>query len=93
MLLDSQGATQNQVLPNTSLVLALQYRGRVHNVRDGVLQDIPPAALTGISHAPRPVAHAKGDRSLFDWAKTNVLTTDALRGNAAGTAKLLETYQ
>ncbi|MBD2769531.1 hypothetical protein IC235_16710 [Hymenobacter sp. BT664] len=52
-----------------------------------------PNALVQVYYRLAQLAHAKGDRAVFTWAKTNALTADALNGNAAGMAKLLVGYQ
>ncbi|MBC8084691.1 MAG: hypothetical protein H7Z21_15950, partial [Hymenobacter sp.] len=52
-----------------------------------------PGTLASVYYRLAQLAHAKGDRPLFAWAKANALTADALNDNASGMAKLLEAYQ
>ena len=65
MTVESTAAVPNRVLPTTSLVLAVQYRGRVQQVESGVSQPLPPAALTGMSRAPRILAYAPNTATLL----------------------------
>lgn len=65
MLIDCEAATQNQVLPNASLVLAVQYHGRVHHVQGGVLRAVPSTALTGVVHTARRLAYAPNTATLL----------------------------
>ncbi|WP_310395570.1 helix-turn-helix domain-containing protein [Hymenobacter sp.] len=65
LLIESDAEAQNLVLPDTSLVLAVQYRGRVLCTQNGVARAAPAAALTGLSNAPRQLTYAPGTSTLL----------------------------
>jgi len=65
LIVESGAAVENRLLPDTSLVLALRFRGQVGRVADGVEQRLPAAVLTGLCKASRRVRYAPGSAVLL----------------------------
>ena len=65
LLIESPVAATNYVLPDTSLVLALQYRGQVSQLGSSSSQPIPAAALTGLQRTARRLAYAPHTATLL----------------------------
>ena len=53
LLLDTTTETDNRVLPDTSMVLAFRYKGRVSDIRAGETHPLPFAVLTGLRKSSR----------------------------------------
>jgi AraC-like DNA-binding protein len=65
LFIESDKATRNLILPDTSLVLAIRYKGSVSHTVDGVNQSLPPATLSGLRLSPRHIQYAAAAANLL----------------------------
>ena len=60
MVMESDREVENFVLPDTSLVLAIRYKGNVTVKENGKTHFLPPIVLSGIRKTPRHIRYEKG---------------------------------
>ena len=65
IFIESDAATRNLILPDTSLVLAIRYKGSVSQTVDSVDQILPLATLSGTRRSPRHVAYSANAANLL----------------------------
>lgn len=65
LLIESENGMQNNILPNTSLVLAFRLKGLVTDAADGLHQALPASTISGIRKSPRLLAYARETANLL----------------------------
>ena len=57
-IIESDRALENFILPDTALVMAIQFKGFVSARENGVEYSLPNAVLTGLRYAPRTIKYS-----------------------------------
>jgi len=57
--IESQGELTNNVLPDTSPVLAFRYKGKLHYVEGDIKIDLPPSSISGLRKSRRSFNYLK----------------------------------
>lgn len=57
LILESEAGITNFLLPDTSVVIAIRYKGKVTTNDDGAMHTLPPAVLSGIRSRSRTVCY------------------------------------
>ena len=59
LVIDSEDGTENKILPGTSMVMALRYKGEVGHLIDGRKNALPQSVLSGLRKSARIVNYSK----------------------------------
>jgi len=59
MIIESQDEVVNRVLPNTALVMAFRYKGRVNYLEDSVKKKLPASMISGLRKSGRLINYSK----------------------------------
>jgi AraC-like DNA-binding protein len=65
LFIESDKETHNLLLPDTSLVLAIRYKGSVTHTIDGIQQSLPLATLSGLRMSPRHIKYSAAAANLL----------------------------
>ena len=65
LFIESHKATRNLILPDTSLVLAIRYKGTVTQTVDHEHQSLPLATLSGLRMSPRHIKYSAAAANLL----------------------------
>jgi AraC-like DNA-binding protein len=65
LFIESDKETQNLILPDTSLVLAIRYKGNVSQMIDNLDQSLPPSTLSGLRMSPRHIKYSAAAANLL----------------------------
>ncbi len=59
MIVESHDEVVNRVLPNTALVMAFRFKGRVNQVEDDIKMSLPASMLSGLRKSGRLINYSK----------------------------------
>lgn len=59
LVIESNGAFVNRLLPDTSLVIAFRFKGQINDVRDHTTEDLPMSVVSGLRKSVRLVSYVK----------------------------------
>ena len=65
LIIDSPEEGVNKVLPDTSLVMAFHYKGRVSCLIDNTDINLPPSSISGLRKCPRSFHYSKGTGNIL----------------------------
>ena len=65
LFIESDNEIRNLILPDTSLVLAIRYKGSVSAIENGTPSQLPLAVLSGLRISPRQVAYSASAANLL----------------------------
>ena len=65
LFVETEAATHNLILPDTSLVLAIRYKGRVSQTIDNLDQSLDLATLSGLRNSPRHINYSTNSANLL----------------------------
>ncbi len=65
LIIESDLETGNNLLPDTSIVMAFRYRGSVQNVEGETREAIPASAITGLRRSARRLHYSKATANLL----------------------------
>jgi methylphosphotriester-DNA--protein-cysteine methyltransferase len=65
LFIETEAATRNLILPDTSLVLAIRYKGSVSAIDNGTPSQLPLAVLSGLRISPRHIAYSAAAANLL----------------------------
>jgi AraC-like DNA-binding protein len=57
-IIESDGAMENFILPDTGIVIAFRFKGIVSASENGIESNLPNVALSGLRHAPRVIKYS-----------------------------------
>lgn len=66
MIIESKDDMENRILPDSSMVLAFRYKGKVTSAGgEGVKNSLPVSVITGLRRTPRLIGYSKGSANLL----------------------------
>lgn len=65
MIIESEEGRQNKILPDTSIVMALRYKGDICYGNNGIENSLPSAVITGIQKKTRIINYSKHSGNLL----------------------------
>jgi AraC-like DNA-binding protein len=65
VLINSEDGTDNRILPDTSIVMVFRYKGKVSFTENGIINNVPMAALTGLRESVRIINYQKDTETLL----------------------------
>jgi AraC-like DNA-binding protein len=65
LFIETEAATHNLLLPDTSLVLAIRYKGSITHTIDNVDQSLPLATFSGLRLSPRHIQYSAATANLL----------------------------
>jgi AraC-like DNA-binding protein len=65
LFIETEAATHNLILPDTSLVLAIRYKGSVSQTIDNLHQSLPLSTLSGLRNSPRHIKYSTDSANLL----------------------------
>jgi AraC-like DNA-binding protein len=65
MIIESEHGTENKLLPDTSVVIAFRFRGKITNVDRGAESTLPFSVISGLRTSSRTIRYSKASAALL----------------------------